>query len=183
MYFWYLTYLEDVNADGTVIAGYGYNPDGWQEGFIVDMKKLWVCHAPSGHPENARTLGVEYGSVGDHLAHGDFLGTCEFLNSGGLSRASSLRSSLNRGFSPDPNANKRVVGANANANPMLGAEGLSSRDYSYGKQLGRPYPTRAPRAGAARSFVKPPAPKPSIAAPVATPRVGVVKDVSTAPVR
>jgi hypothetical protein len=42
---------------------------------------------PPGNPENARTLGIEFGSVGDHLAHGDFLGTCEFMNSGGLSRA------------------------------------------------------------------------------------------------
>ena len=29
--------------------------------------------------------------VGDHVAHGDFLGTCDFVNSGGLSRAIELR--------------------------------------------------------------------------------------------
>jgi hypothetical protein len=104
LYFWYLTVIQDVSADGTVMAGAGFDPDFNQQGFIVDLKKLWVCHAPSGHPENARTLGVEFGSVGNHLAHGDFLGTCDFLNSGGLSRAAELRERLqkNRNASVDP---------------------------------------------------------------------------------
>jgi len=90
LFFWYLTDVYDVSADGTVIGGRGFNPDGWYEGFVIDMKKLWVCHAPPGNPENARTLGVSLDTVGDHMAHGDFLGTCEFQNSGGLSRAAEL---------------------------------------------------------------------------------------------
>jgi hypothetical protein len=47
---------------------------------------------------------VEFGSVGNHLAHGDFLGTCEFLNSGGLSRATALRERLqkNKNVSENP---------------------------------------------------------------------------------
>jgi len=96
LYFWYLFAINDVSADGTVMAGTGYDPDFNQQGFVVDMKKLWVCHTPSGHPENARALGVEFGSVGNHLAHGDFLGTCDFLNSGGLSRATELRERLQK---------------------------------------------------------------------------------------
>jgi hypothetical protein len=76
-----------VSADGTKIAGYGFNPDGWQEGFVVDISKLWVCHTPPGDPEGARTLGVELEGLADHVAHGDFLGTCEFQASGALSRA------------------------------------------------------------------------------------------------
>jgi uncharacterized membrane protein len=87
LYFWYLAQNNAVSADGMIIGGFGYNPDGLMEGYIVDMHKVWVCHMPPGNPENARTLGVEFDSVGDHLAHGDFLGTCEFMNSGGLSRA------------------------------------------------------------------------------------------------
>jgi len=91
LFFWYLTDLYDVSADGTILVGRGFNPDGWYEGFIVDIKKVWLCHAPPGNPENARTLGVAIDSVAGHLAHGDFLGTCEFLNSGGLSRSSDLQ--------------------------------------------------------------------------------------------
>jgi hypothetical protein len=94
LFFWQLSQANDVSADGTVIGGTGINPDGWQEGFIVDLKKLWVCHAPPGNPENARTLGINLQTVGDHMAHGDFLGTCEFLNSGGLSRAADLHQRL-----------------------------------------------------------------------------------------
>jgi len=98
LYFWYLAQASTVNADGTVIGGYGFNPDGWQEGWIVDMKKIWVCHAPPGNPENARTLGIEFGSAADHVAHGDFLGTCEFLNSGALSRAVTQRAQAVKQF-------------------------------------------------------------------------------------
>ncbi|HEX6853250.1 MAG TPA: hypothetical protein VF139_17775 [Candidatus Polarisedimenticolaceae bacterium] len=94
LYFWYLAQANTVSADGTVVAGYGFNPDNRMEGFIVDMKKLWVCHSPSGNPESARTLGIELGSAADHVAHGDFLGTCEFLNAGGLSRAADMRREL-----------------------------------------------------------------------------------------
>jgi hypothetical protein len=97
LFFWQLQQANDVSADGTVIGGAGVNPDGRIEGFIVDLKKLWVCHVPPGHPENARTLGVNLDSVGNHTAHGDFLGTCEFMNSGGLSRAAELRQRLNEG--------------------------------------------------------------------------------------
>jgi hypothetical protein len=104
LFFWQLAQVNDVSADGTVIAGVGFNPDGLQEGFIVDMKKLWVCHAPPGSPENARTLGIALETAGDHMAHGDFLGTCEFVNSGGLSRAAELRERLTEGHnaSVDP---------------------------------------------------------------------------------
>jgi len=87
LYFWYLAQASAVNADGTVIGGYGFNADNWMEGWIVDISKVWVCHAPPGNPENARTLGINVFSAADHVAHGDFLGTCEFANSGALSRA------------------------------------------------------------------------------------------------
>ena len=117
LFFWYLTQLNDVSADGTVMAGIGYNPDGWQEGFVVDLHKVWICHAPPGHPENARTLGISFRDVGSHIAHGDFLGTCEFLNSGGLSRSAALRDRLNRGYSADPTA--RHDGARPDTSPFF----------------------------------------------------------------
>ncbi|HEX5041267.1 MAG TPA: hypothetical protein VFV75_00065 [Candidatus Polarisedimenticolaceae bacterium] len=84
LHFWFLAQVNAVSADGKVIAGYGFNPDGWQEGFVVDMSKLWVCHT-SGN--SSRTLGIDLDSAADHVAHGDFLGTCEFQASGALSRA------------------------------------------------------------------------------------------------
>jgi hypothetical protein len=98
LYFWYLAQASTVSADGTVIGGYGFNPDGWLEGWIIDITKLWVCHMPPGNPEGARTLGIELGSAADHVAHGDFLGTCEFMNSGSLSRATATRGDLVKKF-------------------------------------------------------------------------------------
>lgn len=95
LFFWGLTDLYDISADGKIMGGRGVNPDGLVEGFIIDISKVWVCHMPPGNPENARTLGIDSDSVADHLAHGDFLGTCEFMNSGNLSRAAEFRSQWN----------------------------------------------------------------------------------------
>jgi len=127
LFFWRLTDLYDVSADGKVMGGRGFNPDGKYEGFVVDISKVWICHAPPGNPEKARTLGISSDSVGDHLAHGDFLGTCEFLNSGGLSRSQELRERLNAisaqdGILPDPfvtddSAHPRFGGVSADIAP------------------------------------------------------------------
>jgi hypothetical protein len=95
LWFWYLASLNAVSADGRTVAGYGTNyenPDcplqnGCQEGFVVDMNKVKVCHKPGDHE---RTLTIALESAGDHIDHGDFLGTCEFMNSGGRSRAADL---------------------------------------------------------------------------------------------
>jgi uncharacterized membrane protein len=94
LFFWSLAQVNAVSADGKVIAGYGFNPDGWLEGWIVDMSKLWVCHTPGDNPEGARTLGIDLASAADHVAHGDFLGTCEFQQSGAMSRAAETRDEL-----------------------------------------------------------------------------------------
>jgi hypothetical protein len=107
LFFWYFgdrSAVFDVSADGKILGGTAVNPDNQFEGFIVDISKVWVCHVPPGHPENARTLGISSDDAADHLAHGDFLGTCEFLNSGGLSRAAELRQRLNQNhnMSVDP---------------------------------------------------------------------------------
>lgn len=94
LYFWYLAQASTVSGDGRVIGGYGFNPDNKMEGWIVDISKMWVCHVPPGNPDGARTLGIELGSAADHVGHGDFLGTCEFMNSGALSRATQSRTDL-----------------------------------------------------------------------------------------
>jgi hypothetical protein len=41
--------------------------------------KVLICHIPPGNPENARTISVsdDVETIEDHLAHGDFLGSCE----------------------------------------------------------------------------------------------------------
>jgi Zn-dependent metalloprotease len=44
--------------------------DGCADGTVL------ICHIPPGNPDNARDICVEQTSVGDHLAHGDHLGSC-----------------------------------------------------------------------------------------------------------
>ena len=51
-------------------------------GFVVDIGKVKVCHAPGGDATKARTLTIALESAGNHMGHGDFLGTFEFMTSG-----------------------------------------------------------------------------------------------------
>jgi hypothetical protein len=85
MWYWYLTDLTSVSSDGTVVAGHGNNPDGWLEGFVIDISKVKLCHKPGEAAE--RTLAISWDSIGNHMAHGDELATCEFLTSGARSRS------------------------------------------------------------------------------------------------
>ena len=123
LYFWYLTAINDISADGTVMAGTGFDSDFNQQGFIVDLKKMWVCHDPGSNPEHARTLGVEFGAVGNHIAHGDFLGTCEFLNSGGLSRAADLRERLQK----NKNVSVNPLGISSKLSALNGPQSMDPR--------------------------------------------------------
>jgi len=88
LWFWTLRNASTVSADGTVIGGDGYNPDRWIEGFHLDISKVSICHMPGGDFDKARTLNIGLSSVGDHVAHGDPLMTCEFYGSGANARAS-----------------------------------------------------------------------------------------------
>jgi hypothetical protein len=92
LYFWFLSTANVVSADGTIIAGYGNNPDGWIEGYQVDISKVKVCHKPEGSGNgNNRTLTIGWDSVGNHLGHGDVLATCEFANSDAAARFADRR--------------------------------------------------------------------------------------------
>jgi hypothetical protein len=112
IWFWTLDSANAVSADGRTIAGYGTNttnPDcpltwGCTEGWIVDMAKVKVCHMPGGDPDKARTLTIALESAGDHVAHGDFLGTCDFYFSQGGGRSiDDLRPQRPGTNSPDAN--------------------------------------------------------------------------------
>lgn len=138
---WLLNQVNSVSADGTIIAGFGANPDGWTEGFVIDMSKVSVCHAPPGNPASARTLNIAFSSIGDHVAHGDFLGTCEAaplsrdaaaMRMDALRRSPGARAMMSRHGSgnvnsdpfdmmPSPNFWHELNGA-AGTTPAVGAE-------------------------------------------------------------
>jgi hypothetical protein len=119
LWYWYLDSANVVSADGHIIAGYGANyvnpdcPSAWgcTEGWIADISKVKVCHAPSGDTSKERTLTIALESAGDHMAHGDFLGTCEFKSSGGNARfASDIRGSHQLGSDNQADDNPMILG-------------------------------------------------------------------------
>jgi len=49
---------------------------------MARQQKVDICHVPPGNPDNAHTINVAEPAVDAHLAHGDFVGTCECVQDG-----------------------------------------------------------------------------------------------------
>jgi hypothetical protein len=65
-----------MNGDGTKMVGTANGPFG-TAGYMVELDKVNVCHAPPGRPTNARTINVPFvDALADHLNHGDTVGAC-----------------------------------------------------------------------------------------------------------
>ena len=93
LYFWFIQQVNTVRADGAMVGGTGtnyVNPDchsqwGCTEGWVAEIAKASVCHKDDSPAE--RTLTIGWDSIGNHLGHGDQLGTCEFWEEGGARAA------------------------------------------------------------------------------------------------
>jgi hypothetical protein len=73
---WILYSTASMSADGTIQAGAGINSYGGA-GWLVDMTKVNICHAPPGNPRNTQSINVPFvGAMADHLKHGDTIGFC-----------------------------------------------------------------------------------------------------------
>jgi uncharacterized membrane protein len=73
---WSLAVAGTVSGDGKTVGGFGNSPYGAQ-GFVVQMPKIVICHAPPGNPSKKKTIDVSFpNGMGSHLAHGDTIGQC-----------------------------------------------------------------------------------------------------------
>jgi hypothetical protein len=65
-----------VAGDGKSVGGFGVSPYGSQ-GWVVQLPKIIICHAPPGNPSNKKTTDVTFpDGLASHLAHGDTIGQC-----------------------------------------------------------------------------------------------------------
>jgi hypothetical protein len=73
-----------MSASGKRIAGSGFLlPSGTFFGWVLDIPKVTICHAPPGNPNNVHTVQVDFpDSLEDHLAHGDTVGPCSCESDG-----------------------------------------------------------------------------------------------------
>ena len=73
---WNLNTVTSMSSDGTRMVGSGGGPFG-SGGWILDLDKINVCHAPPGKPAKAHTINVSFvNTMADHLNHGDTIGFC-----------------------------------------------------------------------------------------------------------
>lgn len=133
LFFWFLSNAGAVNADGTIIGGYGLNPDGWFESWVVDVSRIKVCHKPGDG--NERTLSIGWDGVADHLAHGDVLATCEFAASDAASRFATRRQQASTALAADQDTRQRSL---ESARRILAATGGNELDSTTTSRFGQP---------------------------------------------
>ena len=74
---WVLWSTSSISADGTEHIGSGVGPRGGA-GWLIQLDKVNICHAPPGNPRNAKTISVNFIADMDiHLLHGDTIGVCQ----------------------------------------------------------------------------------------------------------
>ena len=81
---WFMVQVNDISGTGAGddvvrLVVWAANPDFFlgNQTVLIDISRVKVCHAPPGNPANKRTLVTSWGSVEEHVGHGDFLGSCE----------------------------------------------------------------------------------------------------------
>jgi uncharacterized membrane protein len=73
---WLLVTPGTISGDGKVVGGWGFSPYS-RQGWIVNMPKIVICHAPPSTPANKKTIDVTWpDGLSSHLAHGDTIGQC-----------------------------------------------------------------------------------------------------------
>jgi len=73
---WSLLLAGTIAGNAQSVAGFGASPYGGA-GFVVQMPKIVICHAPPGTPSDKKTTNVSFpDSLAHHIAHGDTIGLC-----------------------------------------------------------------------------------------------------------
>jgi hypothetical protein len=66
-----------ISEDGSAVGGWAYGKLG-AFGWVVQMPKVFVCHAPPGNTGSLHTVSVPFPiGMNEHLAHGDTVGPCQ----------------------------------------------------------------------------------------------------------
>ncbi len=63
--------------------------DPFAEEKLDEKDRVTICHIPPGNEQNRHTLVVSKAALAAHLAHGDFIGTCEDKSKPGQSKGNS----------------------------------------------------------------------------------------------
>lgn len=81
--------LEGTVSQGTMTLSGNYFVEGTpgilsadlsgslDEDSAEECEKVTICHIPPGNPNNCHTITICIDDVGDHLAHGDYIGSCD----------------------------------------------------------------------------------------------------------
>ncbi|NVO02984.1 MAG: carboxypeptidase regulatory-like domain-containing protein [Bacteroidetes bacterium] len=77
---WEVLVQDATNGNGPLAARLYVNSTNKYKNITKDGTWVTICHIPPGNPGNAHTITINSNALQAHLAHGDYLGSC---NSGG----------------------------------------------------------------------------------------------------
>ncbi|HNZ43394.1 MAG TPA: hypothetical protein PLI16_01305 [Bacteroidales bacterium] len=68
---------------------------------MLDQGWVTICHIPPGNPANAHTITISVNALPAHLAHGDFVGSCESVGYGGVIYYTTFHNEVQHNISND----------------------------------------------------------------------------------
>ena len=68
---------------------------------MLDQGWVTICHFPPGNPANAHTITISVNALPAHLAHGDFIGSCESVGYGGVIYYTTFHNEIQHNISND----------------------------------------------------------------------------------
>lgn len=69
--------IEDPVTYGPLAVRMTANGTNMKLGGICDTGWVTICHIPPGNPNNPQTITISINALPAHLAHGDYIGTCQ----------------------------------------------------------------------------------------------------------
>jgi len=76
--------IQDNATYGPLAARYYMPPSTKSLRTVHDQEWVTICHIPPGNPANAHTITISVNALATHLAHGDYIGSCETMGYGGV---------------------------------------------------------------------------------------------------
>lgn len=76
--------INDNTTYGPLAVRYYVPPSSKSMNNMLEQGWITICHIPPGNPSNAHTITISVNALPAHLAHGDYIGSCESMGYGGV---------------------------------------------------------------------------------------------------
>ncbi|HOY32372.1 MAG TPA: hypothetical protein PKW80_10870 [Bacteroidales bacterium] len=93
--------IRDNTTFGPLAARYYMPPTSKSLKSMLEQNWVTICHIPPGNPSNAHTITISVNALATHLAHGDYIGSCETMGYGGVIYYTTFHNEIQHNISTD----------------------------------------------------------------------------------